>query len=1372
MTEVGKVSIAIEGDSSKLQDAAKKGASAVSQMASAASASGKTLGQALEGIGGSGAAGFAAFGAGVLVAELAINAFMLAGRALIGLVSGIGAAFGASLKDAMAWEEAFANVKKVLGDDATSAATSKLEEDLIALSTRIPVAATELAKFAQIGAQMGMHQSELADFAETIARITTSFDGATAEKAALSLGKMRGQLQMTMSEMRNFASAIMLVGAKMETTEAQVIQVAEKFAGMAHIVGLTNAQVVAYAATAASLNNRYAESGTAIFRMMQTFKTAVEEGGKKAETFARTIGLPVEEFRRLAKENPSKVFDQFSLSLGGTDKHAVNTTKTLRELGFTGRTTGGIWIAMANDSAKLQKALKLANEEIERGMFIQEASNLRWDTATQKIKLLTNSVTAASIEFGRTFLPSLNAILAALQPLGHALFVTGDAFRMAFQRDLTDTVRPMAGYLKDVAVGVDLVALAVHALAVEHGKKGEVKLFWETFGTGIKLAAEAALMHVPVLREAVTLIQALHAVGAAKGEEGSGLTSTATLHAPPGFKTPAQIAEEKAATDAILKMQEKLREELDKLGDTNRTVYEKMIADIDRATQKRLLEAQVTAKDNVGALRSMEAVIRDIDMAAKAAANQQFFEKIFGGLTDAEKQMVDLGQALQALQKKGLEPTTEQLLFAHDAIRLFGDAGADSLAKIETAAPGAVEQLERVYYATKKLFELKDVPIGKLPNITLPKNVPSLAGGIHFDKPDVQVFKDEVSLFKDLQQEAQAYQNKLKDIQGEHKAWASALKTLDSLYQLLGVKSDSFLGRQLAGLVGTNEALSQLELGFARQFSKVDEATGKFKDFKFDTQGAIEMAQAVVKIALAFKQATDSANKWERALNGGLIGAQVGAKIGTMVQPGTGTLVGAVVGAIVGAAVGFFKAPSWAKVGEEAGDVLGTAIGRQMAQAIEKTSKELDVTVATAALLHLTEVISQSGKSVESFSTEIGTLMYRTMTGAVPAVQGIKQIGDAFGMAKTEALQSGEMINRTMLGMIVNARALGLEVEAISAHIKENLNRAIGGVNTLFKPVSTQEDDKKPGIKLAINSEADAKAAAAIFSATFWGAVKEFGLIGAVDALKVPFDNLIAVLTAGGYDIGKLFGDVIQFFDFAANDAFRGAAEGAVALREGLIGLANAGMLTQEAFHGFGHAAVQAFEQAKEASGSEKAGIMAVAPVLAELQRAHDLYGYQLTDEEQKLMDIATANGLAFPKDPILQVRDAIYDLIEAITGIPRDVQINIHTNRTTTNTNSHGNPKIDRDQDGYDDETGEPMARGGLVESTPGGVHVVLAEGGEDEFVVPASKAKAFAAQAGGGDSTSSAAILAELRNLNKRLSRMPSENARAIRDAMMLAA
>lgn len=1305
-------------------------------------------------------------------AAAAIGAIIVAYKALSFGISTLHGAISASIEDAMKWEEAFAQVRKVLGAESGNDATKQLENDLIELSTRIPMAATELAKFAAIGAQMGIHQRDLALYAETIARISSSFDGATAEKMALSLGKIAAVTQMSIPELRNFASAIMLVGIKTAATEAQILQVIDKFAATAHIVGLSNDQIVGFAGSMASLNNRYMESGTAMNRMLLTFKQAAEEGGKKAQTFANAIGLPVDQFRKLAQEKPGETFQKFTVALGGTEKGAINTTKVLRELGFTGSRSATIFIAMANNTKDLQTNLKLAHDEMISGQAIINISNTRWDTAAKRMILLGNAVTGTSIEIGRTFLPALNLILTALEPIGQAVFELGRAFRVSFTDDLTETVRPATDVVRQFGDGLLILARAVDKFQVEHKDGGAaVKAFWNVAKIGIEGAATTAANAIPVLGSLLAVMQSIHDIGLAKGPQDS---VTATSRLMPVDKK--AIDEAAAATAAYLKMTEKLREELDKLGDLHRNTYQRMVADIERATQKELANARAIkgSKEEIAALEKQVIAVGE---AKKKALAFDKLEGVMGpAIGEAAAKWEKLAGILKFAAENGIKPTREQLIQAAGDMKAFKEMSIATFASLETAMPGAYKELQEFFKGAREAAKMtaddwedafqqmllsqkalrKEFERGPM----LPGEGDMIGVGPTGDQR-LAIARGELILR--LQNDAAqlklnaslaAYlltlKNKKlisdevyeKEIAGltistaKTFDWAKAITGVASAFQVLGIKADSTFGRILASISLAATAYKNL----AR------DATGKVIPFanmtsnqkvESGTQAGLLAAATIINIYTASR---DNNNTGSRVLGGAMQGAGTGAVIGTMIEPGGGTIAGAVIGAIVGAAIAFFSGPPWHKAAEEASKIFGFAVSKDLAKAIYADSQALGLTLASATLLHLGDAIKESGKPVAEFQKQIGQLMTGIADGSIPAVRGIAQISDAWGLAANEAKQSGDMISQTMLGMIMNTRALGIEVAAITAHIKENLTKAVAGVNALFikrKDPTTGKarEDKGAPLLLDIHTETDAKAMAAIFNATFWGALKEFGLIAAVDSMKPAFDALYAQLEAAGFDVKTLFGGVLAFFQLAENEAFRGAAEAVVALKDTLVGLANAGMLTEEAYHAFGHAAVMAYEQARAGGATEKQGVMATLPLLFELQKAHDLYGYQLSEEEEKLMALAKANGVAFPKDPILQVRDAIYELIEAITGIPREVNINIH--RHTTNTTSGPPDPGPFNNDGSHDYNGDPtdsFAFGGYVPYQSGGTTVKVAER-VGEYMVPEDMMKTLMGKGGSGD-------------------------------------
>lgn len=1318
----------------------------------------------------------------VMVAAVAAAAYALkkSYEVMIGAMEAVGHAIRVSIEDAMAWQEAFAEVRKVVGDG--NPGLKILETQLLDLATKVPVATGELAKLAAVGAQMGIPTTHLQEFTEVAARLAATVDGISAEKMAIALGRLAGLTQSTTNQMKMLSSAVVKLSADTVANTDEIMRGALGFAGIGHQVGLSNAQIIAFSATMGSLDRRIERSSTAMYSMLRTFSLAADEGGKKAAVFARVLGMTTEEFMKAARANPSKVFEDFVTQLGHSKKAGDDVNRVLRDLGFTGTKTGGIFVALSNNSKALKENLASANEEVLTGNALITQSNTRWDTFTKTLALLHNEVNVASIEFGKTFLPALNILGKALMPVGDELIRQARIFHDVYGGSITEAARALAGYvtglkdaikfLSDTATGSGILSVATKSLSNDWREFARIlDLF--TSAKPMSAVEESLLRAIPLVGQLAADFRKMRAEEEAwrnRVKAGSGTGHRAPGdEAPPDDKGQTGDTPEEVALKAAIKLQEKYREEIDKLRDVHRNTYETMAADIQRATDKRILDAKLIKDISETTLKGLLAQIQAIDKGEREAAVSSAFLKEMGPpLGEAADKWEKLAGVLQMAAKQGLQPTREQLVHAEGDLKAFRNMSDMTFTLLESKSPGAYARLKEFFdkvaegakmtaedwqsafdqisketddnagrvqhwagstlaaFATltgiEKSYTGTNGMLGNQRLAIAREEIFEMANKLTWQEKNNKELINEIVLLHDKKLISDAVFTKLMSgLEGTTKStqnWERALRGVLEAFSALGIKADSVFGRMLA----TFNAVAQAYKAMPR------DSAGNVIPYKNQTSGqrTDSIAQAAVlattTIVNIYNGSRNNDNTASRTFGGAMQGGAAGAEIGYMFGGPAGAAAGAVIGAFAGAAIAFFSGPPWHNAAKMAGSVFGMHVSDELSKAIYADSQKLGISLKSATLLHLTEGIKESGKAVSEFQHQIGELMTGVADGSIPAAKGIDQIGQAFEAAKTEASKSGDMIDQTMLGMIVNARALGLEVASISAHIKENLTKAIEGVNKLFvhRPDSEGKTQDKGPLLLNVNTQKDAEAMAAIFNATFWGAVKEFGLIGAIDALKVPFDNLMEQLTAAGYDTAALFGDTLAFFGYAANEEFKGAAESITGLKEGLVGLANAGMLTQDAFHAFGHAAKMAYDQAFEASGDSRASIMATLPLLAELKKAHDLYGYQLSEEEQKLMDQAEAAGVAFPVDPVLQVRDAIYELIEAITGIPRKVDIDINTHHNNTNNTPPG--EYGYNEDGTPDNDGDKsnsFAFGGYVPYQAGGKVVRVAER-TGEFMVP----------------------------------------------------
>lgn len=163
-----------------------------------------------------------------------------------------------------------------------------------------------------------------------------------------------------------------------------------------------------------------------------------------------------------------------------------------------------------------------------------------------------------------------------------------------------------------------------------------------------------------------------------------------------------------------------------------------------------------------------------------------------------------------------------------------------------------------------------------------------------------------------------------------------------------------------------------------------------------------------------------------------------------------------------------------------------------------------------------------------------------------------------------------------------------------------------------------------------------------IWQATFWGAVATEGVVSAADAFKAMFGE--------GKTAAMVPEDVVAMMNaFADPGPLRDAAQAAQGYAQSLSGLAQAGWLNKEMFADYGTILNAGYQQAIDSGSTEKQALLAVLPLLAEMKQLHEQTGVALDENTQKLIAEAEAQGIAFPVDPMIQVRDILLEIAKVL---------------------------------------------------------------------------------------------------------------------------
>jgi TP901 family phage tail tape measure protein len=333
-------------------------------------------------------------------------------------IIGMGAAVA---KAAIDWESAFAGVRKTV--NATETQLKQLEKELLAVSSTSPVSPEQIAKIAELGGQLGIAADQLTEFSKTIAALSVSTN-LTAEEGAMALAqfvnitKPVADSSLTASQqVARLGATIVELGNNLATTEADILHFAQRVAGAGATVGISQADILGWAAALSSVGIEAEAGGTAISRVFLEMSSAVAEGGKELQLFAAVSGMSTDEFARKFKENASEATLAF---LGGIAKmraEGQNLIPVLEELGLNEIRVRDMILRASGATDLVTRSLSMARQAYEENNALTEEAGKRYATTASQMEILRNNLQILGITIGQALLPAINEIVQALIPV-------------------------------------------------------------------------------------------------------------------------------------------------------------------------------------------------------------------------------------------------------------------------------------------------------------------------------------------------------------------------------------------------------------------------------------------------------------------------------------------------------------------------------------------------------------------------------------------------------------------------------------------------------------------------------------------------------------------------------------------------------------------------------------------------------------------------------------------------------------------------------------------------------------------------------------------------------------------------------------------
>lgn len=380
-------------------------------------------------------------------------------------------------KAAIDWESAFAGVKKTSDEVVDSNGNvvysyDDLESSLRDLAKQLPSTHSEIASVAEAAGQLGIQTENVSAFTKVMIDLGESTN-MSAETAATELARFANITQMSQDKFSNLGSAIVDLGNNFATTESEISEMALRLAGAGHQVGMSEGDILGFAAALSSVGVEAEAGGSAFSKVMVQMQLAVEKGtgafeelkghaedqgvswerlvsavrngGKELtgvskemgftsselkkmykeadksktslEQFADVAGITGEQFSKMFKDDPSTAIMKFVEGLGKAEENGTSAIKVLDDMDIKEVRLRDSLLRAANASGVFSGAVEMGNKAFGENTALAEEAGKRYETTESKLKMLKNEVVDAAIEFGGPLVDALRDGLEASKPL-------------------------------------------------------------------------------------------------------------------------------------------------------------------------------------------------------------------------------------------------------------------------------------------------------------------------------------------------------------------------------------------------------------------------------------------------------------------------------------------------------------------------------------------------------------------------------------------------------------------------------------------------------------------------------------------------------------------------------------------------------------------------------------------------------------------------------------------------------------------------------------------------------------------------------------------------------------------------------------------
>lgn len=322
------------------------------------------------------------------------------GLGMVAAGTAAGAPIAMATKQAMTLESAIADVRKVV-DFPTPEAFNQMSNDILDMSTRIPMAAEGIAQIVAAAGRANVPREELMRFAEDAAKMGVAFDS-TAEDAGNSMAKWRTAFGLTQDGVVSLADQINALTNSYGGNVGAVTDMVTRIGPLGKVGGLAASQIAAMSQVLSSVGVESEVGATGIKNMMLAL-TKGESATKSQQAAFKALGLDAVQMSKDMQTNAGSAITNVLERIQKLPKEAQ--AGLLTEL-FGSESMAAI-APMLTSLDQLKTNFDMVGDRSKYAGSMQKEYLSAIATSEGAVGLATNGLSALNITMGQFLLPTV-----------------------------------------------------------------------------------------------------------------------------------------------------------------------------------------------------------------------------------------------------------------------------------------------------------------------------------------------------------------------------------------------------------------------------------------------------------------------------------------------------------------------------------------------------------------------------------------------------------------------------------------------------------------------------------------------------------------------------------------------------------------------------------------------------------------------------------------------------------------------------------------------------------------------------------------------------------------------------------------------------